>query len=255
MAWLGAGAAEAAPQVLGLVVSKGPIPMTCDSAGCRADLSSFCLQQPRDNPQPGQSYLPVDSADITLVGRSASGETVRLPAAPYLAFSTERGFTAIGASLSPDKLAALGLADVAIEVGEKVSLIPATAQNDRNPQTAQEIAIATGAYRDKGAEFFDQANESGDAIRIANRMVNALPVRGYDAADSDGRVLAAALSTDAGQAATPGGIAVARQMYSTCREKVDVTHHVDTMRACLQGTHDRLVVGTNIEFWNSLGSY
>jgi hypothetical protein len=253
-AWLAAGDAKAAPQVLGIVASKGPIPLTCDAGGCWADLSTFCLQQPRDNPQPGQSYMPVDGADIVLTGRNAVGEKVRLPAASNLGFTTDRGFTAIEVSLSAEKLAALGLTDPGIEIGEKASLVPATAANDADPQTADEIAIATGAYRDKGAEFFDQAGEYGDAIRLANRMINALP-HGRHAGDSDGRVLEAAIATPAGQAAALGGVTLARQMYSTCREKVDVTHHVASMRACLEGTHDRLVVNTNIDFWNSLGSY
>ncbi len=248
------GSAAAAPQVLGIVASNGPIPLTCDSAGCRADLSTFCLQQPRDNPQPGQSYMPMDGAAILLTGRNAAGETVRLPAAPFLAFNTDRGFTAIEVTLPAENLLSLGLTDPAIEIGEKASLIPAAALNDANPQTADEIAVATGSYREKGAEFFDRAGESGDAIRLANRMINALP-HGHHAEDSDGRVLEAAIATPAGQAAAPGGITLVRQMYSTCQEKVDVTHHVASMRSCLEGTHDRLVVNTNIDFWNSLGSY
>ena len=157
--WLAAGGAQAAPQVLGIVASNGPIPLTCDAGGCRADLSTFCLQQPRDNPQPGQSYMPLEGADIVLTGRNAAGETVRLPAASYLGFTTDREFTAIEVSLPAERLAALGLTDPAIEIGEKASLIPAAAANDADPQTAGEIAIATGAYRDKGAEFFDRAGE------------------------------------------------------------------------------------------------
>ena len=252
--WLASGSVLASPQVLGVVASNGPIPLTCDDQGCRADLSTFCLQQPRDNPQPGQSYTPIEGADIFLTGRNAAGELVRLPAASLFAFSTDRGFTAIEASLPAEQLAALGLVDPAIEIGDKASLIPAAALNDANPQTADEIAVATGTYRDKGAEFFDSAGESGDAIRLANRMINALP-HGHHAGDSDGRVLEAAIATPAGQVAAPGGITLARQMYSTCQEKVDVTHHVASMRSCLEGTHDRLVVNTNIDFWNSLGSY
>ena len=254
-AWLAAGGAQAAPQVLGIVASNGPIPLTCDAAGCRADLSTFCLQQPRDNPQPGQSYMPVDGADIVLTGRNVAGDMVRMSAVSYLGFSTARGFTAIEVWLPAEKLAALGLTDPAIEIGEKASLIPAATAGDGNPQTADEIAIATGTFRDKGAEFFDQAGASGDAIRLANRMINALPPHGRRPGDSDGQVLEAAIATPAGQAAVPGGITLARQMYSTCQQKVDVTHHVANMRACLEGTHDRLVVNTNIDFWNSLGSY
>jgi len=252
---LTAGVAQAAPQVLGIVATNGPVPLACDDGGCRADLSSFCLQQPRENPGPGQSYIPVDGADIALLGRNEAGETVRLSAAPYLNFNTARGFTAIEVVLPRGKLAALGLSGLAVEIGEKVSLLPAAAAGDSDPQTAKEIAVATGVHREKGAEFFDEAGESGDAIRLANWMINALPAHDRSAADSDGQVLAAAIAAPSGQAADGKGIALARQMYATCQHKVDVTHHIENMRACLEGTHDRLVVNTNIDFWNSLGSY
>jgi hypothetical protein len=252
---LAAGGAQAAPQVLGIVASNGPVPLACDDGGCHVDLSSFCLQQPRQNPPPGQAYLPLEGADIVLVGRNAAGDMVRVPAAPYLDFRSDRGFTAIEATLSPDKLAALGLQDLAIEIGENVSLLPAEAVGDRDPQTKDEIALATGAVRTKGAEFFDNTGESGDAIRLANRMINALPAHGHSVSDADGHVLEAAIATSAGQAADSKGIELARGMYATCQQKVDVTHHIENMRVCLEGTHDRLVVNTNIDFWNSLGSY
>lgn len=255
VALLAAGGAQAAPQVLGIVASNGPVPLACDDTGCHADLSSFCLQQPRQNPGRGQSYIPLEGADIALTGRDGAGETVRLPAAPYLSFNTDRGFTAIEVTLPPDKLAALGLRDLAVEIGEKVSLLPAAAADDSDPQTTAEIALATGKFREKGAEFFDRTGESGDAIRLANSMINALPAHGRSAGDSDGRILEAAIATPAGQTADGKGVALARQMYATCQHKVDVTHHIATMRACLEGTHDRLVVNTNIDFWNSLSSY
>ena len=51
--WLASGSVQAAPQVLGVVASNGPIPLTCDDQGSKP-MSTFCLQQPRDNPQPGE---------------------------------------------------------------------------------------------------------------------------------------------------------------------------------------------------------
>ena len=53
---LAGAAAQAAPQALGLTASLRPTPMRCDAAGCRADLSAFCLQQQRADPRPGTVY-------------------------------------------------------------------------------------------------------------------------------------------------------------------------------------------------------
>ncbi len=246
---------QAAPQILGMVASHGPIPLNCTNDGCRADLSTFCLQQSRDNPARGQTYLPVKGADIALIGTDGQGRNLRLSATPYVEFTTDRGFTAIEVTLPPEKLAELDLSEIAIDIGEGVSLVPVAAANDRNPQTADEIAIATGTFREKGAEFFDRIGETGDAIRLANQMINALPARGRSINDSDGHMLESAIATDAGQASSSEGIALVRLMHAACQKKVDVDHHFENMRSCLERAHDQLVANTNVDLWGALVSY
>jgi hypothetical protein len=150
---------------------------------------------------------------------------------------------------------ALGLTGLAVEVAKDASLIPVEAPGDRDAQSADEIALATGAHRRQGESFFDDSGESADAIRLTNLMVNQLPRSGRQATDTDGRVLTAALASDAGGAAVPAGLDLTRSIYATCQTKVDVTHHVDSMRSCLEGSHDRLVINTNVDFWKSLASY
>jgi hypothetical protein len=247
--------AAAAPQVLGIVASNGKLPLLCDERGCRGDLSTFCLQQPRANPEPGQRYRLADARSITLIGTDANGATVRLPAAPYMTFVSDRGFTAVEVSLPGEVLARFGLATVAVEVARDASLIPVAAAADGNPQSPDELTVALGAHRQQGEKFFDDTGQAGDAIRIANVMINELPKNHRQASDTDGHVLAAALRADAARAADPAGVALARDYYESCRIKTDVTHHVDSLRSCLQGTHDRLVINTNVDFWNSLNSY
>ncbi|MGH6932470.1 MAG: hypothetical protein ACREEE_08550 [Dongiaceae bacterium] len=252
---LSIGDAAAAPQILGIVASNGPVPLSCDDQGCRADLSTFCLQQPRANPDEGQVYRLSEGAPITLIGKNAAGHSVYLPAAPYISFTTARGFTAVQVSLSAAVMAELGLQSVSVEVGRKATLIPFETADDANPQSAEEIALATGTLREQGQKFFDDTGQSGDAIRLSNLMANELPPQGRRPSDTDGHILNAALAAPAGQSAGPAGIELAKSMYLTCVNKTDVTHHIDNMRNCLEGTHDRLVVNTNIDFWNSLNGY
>jgi hypothetical protein len=247
--------AQGEPQILGVVASNGALPFTCDGDGCRADLSTFCLQQARENPGRGQSYVPVAGADIFLSGVDRAGRPVRMPAAPYVGFAADRGFTAVEATVSRETLAELGLSKLAIEIGATVSLLPAAAAADGDPQTAAEIAIATGSFRANAAAFFDREDESGDAIRLTNRMINALRAHSRSPADADGRVLDAALASAAGRTSGLEGMALTRRIYVTCREKVEMTHHFDNVRSCLEAAHDRLVANINIDFWRSLGSY
>lgn len=248
-----AGSADAAPQVLGLVASLEPTRMTCDEAGCRAELTTFCLQQTRENPQPNIAYTPIDGAELMLVGSNAAGETVRLPAEPYLEFHSMRGFTALEATIDPQSVAALGLSNVAIEVGKQVSLLPAEEAGDIDPQSPDEIAVATGANRAAAAKFYDEQNRSSDALRVTSAMINALPADGRRPSDSDGSLWGADDVKSLAAKVDPAGLELSSEMFAVCQNKVDVTHHVATMRNCLQGTHDRLAVRTNIEFWESLG--
>ncbi len=244
--------AAAAPQILGLVASAGPIPLACDAAGCRAELSSFCLQQPRANPMPQTAYLPAAGAEIFLVGTDLEGAAVRLPAAPYLRFVAARGFTAVTVELPAEDLRELGLAEIAVEIGRDASLLPVVAHDDPSPQMADEITAATGPVRTAAEAFFDAPNESGDAIRATNAMINALPAKGRNTADSDGRLLAAATARE-GDNADPAGMSLAREIHASCVNRVDVSHHVFSMRDCLENSHDRLVIDTNLAFWKSLG--
>jgi hypothetical protein len=250
---LAAPGAQASPQVLGLVASLRPTPMQCTAAGCRADLSAFCLQQQRSDPHPGVVYLPTANAPITLVVTSKSGDVHRLDANRYLRFVDERGFASITATLSPQLMAQLDAASIAVEIGRDVSLIPEAKSGDQNPQAADEIGLASGANRVKAEAFFDRSGRDSDAIRLTNAMINNLAPHSRQPSDTDGSVLAKTLTQYRGADVDRGGLALAEDIHRQCIYKTDVTHHVDSMRDCLEGSHDVLVTHTNIDFWNSLG--
>ena len=248
-----AGTAAAAPQALGIVASLEPTKMTCDAAGCRAEFTAFCLQQARKNPQPNITYHPLDGAELTLVGRNEAGEMVRLPAGDYLRFHSIRGYTAIEAVIAPEAVATLGLSDIGVEVGKQVSLLPETKAGDADPQTSEEVALATGANRAAAVKFYDAQNAQSDAMRVTSAMINALPEQGRRPSDTDGSLWGATTVKSLAGKVDPAGLELSAELFATCQNKVDITHHVETMRDCLQDTHDRVAVQTNIKFWESLG--
>lgn len=252
IAGLASGSARADPQVLGIVASLEPQPMTCDASGCRVELTSFCLEQERHNPLPGQVYLPMQNADIRLVGLRADGSFVTLPAAPYLQFTTARGFTALEASIDPTTYEKLGLVSASVVVGERVSLIPEADAADTEPHVAEEVALATGPNRLTAQQFYDDHGANADALRLSNAMINALPL-GYHREDSDGRIWNAPQVVSLATKVDPAGLAETAKMHADCQMKVDVTHHVDSMRACLQESHDLLSLRQNIDLWNAIG--
>ena len=246
-------AAQASPQVLGLQASLRPTVMQCTAAGCRADLSAFCLEQHRPDPRVGTVYHPAPNAPITVVVISRSGAIQRIDGSKYLSFVDERGFASITASLPASALAGLDVASVSIEVGKDASLLPDEKPGEANPQLADELALATGTNRQKAETYFDQSGRDADAIRLTNAMLNTLTPHSRNRSDTDGAVLNKALAQYQGAAVDPAGVALAETIHQDCVTKTDVTHHVDSMRDCLEGSHDVLVTHTNIDFWDSLG--
>src|SRR3546814_2176948 len=61
-----------------------------------------------------------------------------------------------------------------VEVGPAVSLIPEAVAGDTDPQTAEEIALATGPLRNVAERIFDSAGQSADPDRITALLINSL---------------------------------------------------------------------------------
>ena len=60
------GRASAAPQILGLLATNAPTPLTCNDGICSAQFSAFCLQQHRKSPTAGTAYRPAKRTALTL---------------------------------------------------------------------------------------------------------------------------------------------------------------------------------------------
>lgn len=69
------GIAAAAPQILGLVASTAPVPMTCTAGQCSAEVPAFCLQRERTMPRIGTAYRAGPGSRITL-GFTGPGKSV-----------------------------------------------------------------------------------------------------------------------------------------------------------------------------------
>lgn len=244
---------QAAPQVLGLVASVRPTPMLCDARGCRADLSAFCLQQARPDPEPGIAYRPAPGTALTLVVTGRDGTVRRLDAAPYLSLVDERGFVSITARVKPETFAAMDASSVAIDVGKDAALLPEARVGDANPQGDDELALATGANRHQAETYFDRPGRDADAIRLTNAMINGLRAGSRSRDDTDGHLLVQTFNAYRGASIDPAGARLAADIHRRCVLKADVLHQVDSMRSCLEGSHDILTTHTNIDFWNSLG--
>src|SRR5262249_14792948 len=172
---LAATAAEAAPQVLGVMASRGAIPLTCGRGLCSVEVTAFCLQEARGVPPEATPYQTVGATAISILLYRADGAVTRLPGSEA-ALASARGFTALTVSVPETLLQRYGAVDAAVEVADGATVEPIPVAGDPRPQSAEEVALAAGPMR----AFATQRLEQGPvatAARLTERLINALPPR------------------------------------------------------------------------------
>jgi hypothetical protein len=179
-----AARAEAATQILGLVASNGlPTPLHCQNGICSGFLASFCLQESRSGPDSGTSYKLGPGGGLTLVVTMPNGRAMRLPANDLFMIHTYFRFSTVQISLPEGKLKTLGVQalyarSLAVEVEPRTTVLPFVVVGDPDPQSPEEIALASGTLRRLAAKTFDVPNRRPDAARLISLLRNALPADG-----------------------------------------------------------------------------
>ncbi|NKB55808.1 MAG: hypothetical protein GKS00_05680 [Alphaproteobacteria bacterium] len=248
------GVGHAATQSLALLETDAPLPLVCENGVCKAEFSTFCLQKERDLPRAGDPYTVADGGAVGLVLTGPDGSVKRVPAASHVRISAARsGHTAVTIELNRSVLDRLGAHHAAIEVGERVALMPVPIVGDDNPQTEQDKLLAAGPLRQLGQAIVDQGPHDINRVRVLNRLINALP----DSIDmhADARQTLWRRAVDTGfQAAPPARVAKAAQEYDACWQDRVVALFGYSVRHCLQRQHDGLMWGHVKRYWNAAGA-
>lgn len=240
--------AEAAPQVLALLATDGATTLKCEDGRCAAEFSAYCLQRERPDPDDGIAYQATDDG-MTLIVTAADGTRRQIPATDYVSIVTQRSYTAVRVSVPEGLLQEWNATEIALEVGQRVSLIPLPTADDPEPQTEADIALAVGPQRAVGARLVDRSAEASDAVRLTNAMINALPERGRVAPGRRGNLWAEVIEPRAGGHSRES-IEYAGRIYDGCQRKVE--HGlVFSLRRCLEAGHDALMIGLNVRYWNA----
>ena len=246
-----AGPVAAAPQMLAVLPNDAGVPFTCTEGQCRAELSTYCLQQSRPAPRHGTVYLPAAAEDFQLVIETPSGErTVAL--ADHVSFVESRGFQAVTARIDQRTLENLGGQEASIRVGRAASLLPEARRFDPNPLTEKEIAYVTKWRRQQGTDLVDSKPQAKAAQLLAG-ITNRMPRHGTitpGALDNVweqaiGEVLSGVAPATAGPA-----VSQARREFKECRDGAAL-HSFGGVRRCLEYRHDDMIRDLNIEYWNS----
>jgi hypothetical protein len=242
--------AEAAPQILGIVASNGlPTPLRCEAGYCSAYLASFCLQEGRYAPNSGTDYR-LAGGRITILAKLPGGASLSLPAEGIASIRTRSGFTTIRISLPQAELMKLGAVAAAVEIGAGTSVVPATSAGDPTPQTAEEIAAATGPLRRIAARIFDHPGESADSARLVELVINRLP----GARDEAAPLVATHWSQVAAEARRNGvsdqSIAAAGAVVAACQPGGSDAGALWQSNVCLEMRQAELMTSLTRQYWD-----
>jgi len=252
MALLGlSGGAAAAPQALALVSTSGDITLACEGDQCGAEMSAFCLQPNRNTPVRGTKYNLVDGSDLILKGETGDGREIVLDSAKYLRFASERTHVAMRVSVSAEEMAALGIREVKLNVGENVALLPEPTPGDERPHLDADLLILTGSLRKLGTKVVDFNRKHMVAARLTSRMINEISINGQVSEAESEQLWQNALQSAQGQTLPGDGVGMARRAVEFCnfatRNRV-----LSSMRSCLQSEHDDMLEILNSNYWQAV---
>jgi len=254
-----AATAEAAPQALAVMAMDEALPMNCQDSQCSVDITAFCLQPDRQSPAPGTPYQAAAYEGLQLVGVDAEGRDRVLSLAKLLTVTSARHHKMVRFTVRKEKLDALGMSEVRLRIGERVTLLPKPVAGDDRPQTEADIALVTGPLRMLGHRLVDQDPSEGKAVRIMVRMINLLPTDRQVSKQTQASLWRRSGAADAVAALRSGDRRRVKQGFSNCQfiagfKSPFSSHSATSMRECLEAVHDGMLDALNKRYWDGIGA-
>jgi hypothetical protein len=247
------GDARAASQALALLEIDEATPLICTDGVCRAEFTTYCLQKDRALPQTGTPYEVAEGDGPLLVLTDAKGNVRRVPAAPHIRIEAARAnHTAVTISVPRHIVDGFEARQVALEVGERMTLMPVAVAGDDNPLSEQERRDAAGRLRATGAELVDRVGGTVETVRVLNSLINAMPDSIEIDSEARGRLWQRALDAEFATA-MPMRVDDAAREYAACWQDRVVQLGGYSVRECLRRRHDDLMWNHTKRYWDAVG--
>ncbi|MDP6427265.1 MAG: hypothetical protein QGH73_10560 [Rhodospirillales bacterium] len=248
------GAKAEPPQILGLMATATPTPLSCENGTCWAEFSAFCLQRHRKSPHEKTAYVPAAGTNLTLQVTAADGSVRSLDAGLLVSIESERSFVSVRMTVPETLIKEMNGAYAALSVGKLASLVPVKRDGD-DPMTAGEIAQYTGPLRAQ-AELYVQY---GSAPAKARLLVAETSLKLFNAVGNTpiGTNVDADALWQKTVGAAPGpnssaGIKQARRFFNQCHRDGEGDGYMLGM--CLQNVHDLNALPLTERVWKGLGA-
>ena len=252
---LAAGGAAAAPQALMVAAGGGEVHMNCSGTDCRAEITTFCLQPDRPNPDFGHRYNILAMADqrgaIQLVGYRKDGGEVVLPLESSAILTAERDHSAVMLTVPAPVLREYGVTRLSVRVSEPVMLVPRAVAGDPRAQDEEDLAFLATTARQAAAYAIEEHPDQVGATRIVRDVVNGVPA---DRPTTTGERQKAWTESEP-QRESPDARSMARSAYDGCRD-VNATDNVRLygFRSCMGVMHDEIIGEVNDAYAELIGA-
>jgi len=248
---ISAAPAGAAPQMLGLVMTDGPVELRCEDGTCRADFSGFCLQKDRKSPAFLTPYYLTQNQDVRLTLHLADGTTRELAAASHISLRTKRFYAGVEISLPQSALNKFTATGAAITIGKRVTAMPVAVEGDLNPLTPADIEAATGRSRTMASAWFDNSSGPAGAVKIFARAINRTTVNDRLTAEERQDLWQTTLAT-LPDTVDDKALSLATGHFGLCQKWLARKDLTFGLRQCLEDQHDDIVRGLNRNLWRAL---
>ncbi len=240
--------AAAAPQVLAVLSTGNGAAMKCENGECTASLSSYCLQQNRSEPDMGAPYHAANPTSFTLVLEMSDGSQKSVIAPDMMTYRAERGYKSVEAVVAENFLRQQGAVSARVMVGPKASLIPDPDEDDLNPLTEAEIALAIGPSRIMGSLIVD-TTEDAKAARALAVMLRGIPDWQGWPTTSRGDLWGMIDNVAQLENVVGDDYSLIESEFKTCADSYESSEYYG-IGYCLRKRHDDELLKLNKQYWN-----
>ncbi len=244
------GNAWAAPQIVAAVPTGEEVELACASGNCSAEFSTICLQKSRTPPKRDTAYglHGPERTAVVFTGTRRDGAKVAL-SPELLRFDSYRGPSAFRFSVPSAFLKDRGLTRLTVKVERLAMLLPVPEAGDPKPQTADDVTLALREVETTGRYWAARNGENMAMVRLTNRIINRLPLKGSISAEASEILWQQALAPE--KELTGEALAWNRRYVDYCREN-SLLRGSFPMRRCLGNAHDWFLKDLNTDYWKSL---
>lgn len=242
-------AAEAAPQLLGVVATASPLKLQCGTGTCSVELTTFCMQSERETPDRHHVYTPHDLSVFRVLATDAEGRTQEV-AIRSAKVRAERGYTASKIEFSVRDLEARGLTPKSITVKGGGVLVPMPVAGDDNPIRDGEVEHAIASLQPVADRVFKVHSTEYEAIKVVSRLLSEVPSRGR-MTKQDRDNLWQNTFNESPRESVGTGMHRAADVLGYCQYRTSQGRFF-SVRRCLEQRLDGMMMNINTDYWKAV---